>query len=69
MCGASDRRFGAVAVCELNTDAYAVVIERRLSKRDSLGLAEATGLPVTPAVRVLAPDEAAKAAKLAAVTA
>ena len=29
-------------------------------------IAEATGLPVTPAVRVLAPDEAAKAAKLAA---
>ena len=41
-------------------------LEAAVEDRTAALIAEATGRPVTPAVRVLAPDEAAKAAKLAA---
>ena len=52
----------------LGKEEFLARLEAAVEDRTSELIAEATGQPVTPAVRVLAPDEAAKAAKLAGVT-
>lgn len=50
----------------LGKEEFLARLEDAVEGRTAELIAEATGQPVTPAIRVLAPDEAAKAAKLAA---
>ncbi|MGV9009618.1 lysophospholipid acyltransferase family protein [Brevundimonas sp.] len=50
----------------LGKEEFLVRLEDAVESRTAELIAEATGQPVTSAIRVLAPDEAAKAAKLAA---
>ncbi len=53
----------------LGKDEFLARLEAAVEGRTAELIAEATGRPATPAVRVPAPDEVAKAAKLAASTA
>jgi len=50
----------------LDKEAFLARLEAAVEGKTAELIAEATGLPVTPAVHVLAPDEAARAAKLPA---
>ncbi len=52
----------------LGKEAFLARLEAAVEGKTAELIAEATGQPVTPAVRVLAPDEAAKAARVGAAT-
>ncbi|MBA3051437.1 MAG: 1-acyl-sn-glycerol-3-phosphate acyltransferase [Alphaproteobacteria bacterium] len=53
----------------LGKEEFLARLEAAVEDRTAELIAEATGRPVTPAIRVLAPDEAARAGKAAPVTA
>ena len=53
----------------LGKEEFLARLEAAVEDRTAELIAEATGRPVTPAIRVLAPDEAARAGKAASVTA